>query len=432
MGSASPDVRTPAAVALGRPPIVSVLAAFAAMTVAMTGVVALSSQSVIRTVPVLTGPTWLDAWFQMDSGWYYLIATDGYFYNPGQQSAIAFFPTYPMAVRGLGSIIGDDQVAGSLIGVIAGLATALLFAIWVWRRLPHSSAVTAIAVLLLYPYAFYLYGAMYGESLFILTAIGSFMLLERRNYWLAGLVGALACAGRPVGVAVAVGLVVRMLEMRADARLAADAEHIAQASEPGESAEPIAAGASGGDTDPHRARLRDLVRAVPAVRWREAGVLVAGLGLVAWCVYLWTEFGDPLAFVAVQQAPGWDQGSGPKTWLKFTYLGTLLYGPLDIAVRITAQAVMCLFAVLLLRRVWRRFGWGYAAYSVVVLAIPILGTKDFMGTGRYVLVAFPVVAAAGDFLAARAPTWLRITVLAVLGAGLMVATAFYARGVAVS
>jgi len=68
----------------------------------------------------------------------------------------------------------------------------------------------------------------------------------------------------------------------------------------------------------------------------------------------------------------------------------------------------------------------------VVLAIPLLGTKDFMGTGRYVLVAFPVVAAAGDFLATRAPTWLRVTVLAVLGVGLMVATAFYARGVEVS
>ena len=432
MGAASPDVCTPAAVASGRPPIVAVMAAFAAMTVAMTGVATLASQFVIRTVPVLTGPGWLDAWFQMDSGWYYLIATDGYFYNPGQQSSIAFFPTYPMAVRGLGSIIGDDQIAGSLIGVLAGLASALLFTIWVWRRLPRAGAVTAIAVLLLYPYAFYLYGAMYGESLFILTAIGSFMLLERRHYWLAGLVGALACAGRPVGVAVAVGLVVRMLEMRADRRPDADASHRAQASEVAESAEPIAVGASGGVPGPHRARLSDLVRAVPAVRWREAGVLVSGLGLVAWCVYLWTEFGNPLAFVAVQQAPGWDQGSGPKTWLKFTYLATMLHGPVDVAIRITAQGIMCLFAVLLLRRVWRRFGWGYVAYSVVVLAIPILGTKDFMGTGRYVLVAFPVVAAAGDFLAARAPTWLRFTVLAVLGVGLMVATAFYARGVEVS
>ena len=53
---------------------------------------------------------------------------------------------------------------------------------------------------------------------------------------------------------------------------------------------------------------------------------------------------------------------------------------------------------------WRRFGWGYAAYAAVVIAIPIIGTKDFMGTGRYVLAAFPVIAAAGDFLTVEGGT----------------------------
>ena len=87
-------------------------------------------------------------------------------------------------------------------------------------------------MLLLYPYAFYLYGAMYGDSLFLLTAIGSFVLLERRHYWLAGLVGALATAGRPVGVAVAVGLVVRMLEMLAEQRALAGGRTVAPAHAP--------------------------------------------------------------------------------------------------------------------------------------------------------------------------------------------------------
>lgn len=443
MGSTSADVRTPGDFA-GRPPVGALIAAFVAMTVIVTAVVTLASQTDVRLVPMLTGPRWLDGWFQMDSGWYYRIATEGYFYLPSQQSSIAFFPTYPLSIRALGSVLGDDQVAGSLIGVLAGLATAVLFANWVWSRLPRAGAVTAIAVLLLYPYAFYLYGAMYGESLFMLTAIGSFMLLERRHYWLAGLVGALATAGRPVGVAVAVGLVVRMLEMLAEQRALATVATAAGSvgpppddpdhpDDPGYPARPADQVAAAPRSDyPHHPRWRELLRAVPAVRWREAGVLVSGLGLAAWCIYLWTQFGDPLAFVSVQAAPGWNQGSGPRTWFKVAYLGTMVFGPVDVAIRTTAQALLCLFAMLLLRRVWRRFGWGYAAYSVVVLAIPLLGTKDFMGTGRYVLVAFPVVAAAGDFLASRAPTWLRVAVLAVLGAGLMVATAFYARGVEVS
>ncbi len=52
------------------------------------------------SLPYLDGPIWLDGWSEGDSGWYYGIATYGYFYNPGQQSSIAFFPSYPLTVRG--------------------------------------------------------------------------------------------------------------------------------------------------------------------------------------------------------------------------------------------------------------------------------------------------------------------------------------------
>lgn len=85
-------------------------------------------------------------------------------------------------------------------------------------RLPHRAAVLAVVVLLVYPYAFYLYGPMYADSLFLLSAVGAFALLERRWYLAAGLVGALATAGRPVGVAVVAGLVVRTLELLAQDR----------------------------------------------------------------------------------------------------------------------------------------------------------------------------------------------------------------------
>src|SRR5207342_566101 len=112
-------------------------------------------------------------------------------------------------------------------------------------------------------------------------------------------------AGRPVGVAVAIGLVVRMLEMLAESRAVASSLPVqASTSHP---ANPTGAGAAADRTAPadppaarmvSRPKLRELFAAVPAVRWREAGVLLSGLGLAAWCVYLWIEFGDPLAFVA--------------------------------------------------------------------------------------------------------------------------------------
>ena len=79
---------------------------------------------------------------------------------------------------------------------------------------------------------------------------------------------------------------------------------------------------------------------------------------------------DPLAWIEVESAPGWNQGVGPATWFKIVYAGTLIKGPYDVAALLTLQALACLCAVLLLRRVWRLFGWGYLAFAAVVLLDP--------------------------------------------------------------
>ena len=248
------------------------------------------------------------------------------------------------------------------------------------------------------------------------------MLLERRWYWAAGLVGALATAGRPVGIAVAIGLVVRTVELIAiDRARARRADEIA--------ADPDADVPD--DATSHRS-WRELRDAIRSVRWRHAGVLLSGAGIGGWCLYLWLAFGNPIAFVDVESAPGWDQGVGPHTWFKITFFGTLIKGPYSIGALLIVQAVACLCAVLLLRRTWRLFGWGYTAYAAVVLLIPIIGTKDFMGTGRYVLAAFPVLAAAGHYLATRRQWWVRPLVLITCATLLVALTTLYGRSVEVS
>ena len=47
-------------------------------------------------------PGWLAGWCQGDGGWYLRIAESGYFYTPGRQSSVAFFPVFPMLLRGFG------------------------------------------------------------------------------------------------------------------------------------------------------------------------------------------------------------------------------------------------------------------------------------------------------------------------------------------
>lgn len=401
--------------AAGCPPWAWILGIWAvlAVVVTMVAITAIAHRSPTNTN--IESRPWIDAWLVDDARWYQAIAADGYSYTPGQQSSVAFFPAYPMAVRGVGLLLGGDvRLAAWLVALAAGLAAVLLFTGWVWSRLPRPAALTAVAVLMLYPYSFFLYGPMMSDAFFLLLALAPFVLLERRMFWAAGFVGALATAARPVGVAVAVGLVVRTLEVLAERRATAPP------------------GRGPARRWPAHVGWRELYRAVPAVRWREAGVLLSGVGLAAWCVYLLVNFGDPLAFNTVQAAPGWYQGTGPKTWFKAVFLGTMVKGPFDVALRLFAQALMCLIAVLLLRRVWRLFGWGYLAFSVVVLLIPLLGTKDFMGTGRYVMAAFPVIAAAGHVLANARPGWLRPVVLAAGFLGMLVVTWVFATGTSVT
>ena len=377
----------------------------------------------------LDGPAWLDPWFQGDSAWYHRIADLGYSYTPGQQSPIAFFPAYPLLVFGLGELLGGDfSTAGSLITLVSAAGAVVLFADWVRARVAPRTAVVAVALVLMYPYSLFLYGSGYSDASFLLSALGAFALLERRHYVLAGLVGVVATAGRPVGVAVTAGLVIRAVELIAEDRAARR--------ETG-----VLVGSGGGNSTadaplegrPGPVPWRELVQAVRFVRWRQAAVLLSGAGLIAWMTFLGLRFGDPLAFASVQGAPGWNQGAGPYTWFKVPFIGTVLKGVYPDVVLLVPQALACLAAVLLVRTVWRRFGWGYAAYTFVSLAIPLIGTKDFMGTGRYVLAAYPVLAAAAVVLTdERRPRWLAPVVLALLLVGLGIASVAYVNGVEVS
>ena len=392
-------------------------AAYVVILVALSALVSLVYRPQTGVEATLDGPEFLDAWFHRDSGWYWAIAEHGYFYIPGQQSSIAFFPSYPLTVRGVGNLIGGDmQLAGTLVAVAAALAATLLFAQWARERLAPRSAAVATALMLLYPFSFFLYGPVYGDSLFILGAVAAFVLLDRGHPLLAALVGITATAGRPVGLAVTVGLAVRALELLALRRRASAA---------------MAGDAPDGPAD-RSVTLRELVSVIPFARAREYVVLLSIAGLVSWCVYLQVEFGDALAWIHVQAAPGWNQGSGPSTWFKVHFAGTLVNGPLENILLLAPQALASGLAVLLVPRVRRLFGWGYAALAAGVLAIAIIGTKDFMGTGRYALAAFPVMAAGGDVLATRGARWVAPLALGLSGAGLVVASIFYSRGYAVS
>lgn len=337
-----------------------------------------------QVIPPFHGWRWLQGWAQWDSGWYSAIAQGGYGYIPGQQSTIAFFPSYPLLMRAVAYVVGNTYVAGFLVTVASGAAAVRLFFGWLRERMGPRQAWAALAFLLVYPYAFFLYGAIYPTAFFVLTLVGAFVLLEHGHPGWAGVVGALATAARPTGIVLVVGLAVRAYERRRQL----------------------------GDDRPV---------------WRDAGVLLSGLGLAAFCIYQWRRFGDPFAFITVQSA--WGQESGPHTWLKvrfFEDLRGLPHRHVLASASYLAHPLLTAGALALVPRVFRRFGYGYGTYTLLMILVPALSTKNFFGMSRYLLAAFPCFAVVGELLIERPK--LAAVVYPVCAVGLVVLTAAYSQG----
>lgn len=404
-----------------------VLAVFAGILAAVWLIAAVAAEVIPRDYlyPRLAHPAGgplTDMWMRWDASWYREIVRHGYRYEPGVQSAVAYFPAYPVAIAAVGWAFPTIATAGVALTVAAGAGAAVLFHRWCADRMTAQSALMALLVLLTYPYAWYLFGPVYSDAFFVCAVIAAFVLVERDHFVLAGLVGFVVTASRPTGIAAAIGLVLVVLE-RANQVAAAHgvAKHDDQS------------GARDDRSLESERRTRRLGRAVMkrfdprAWSWRATPVLVSFGGLAAWASYLWVRFGDPLLFLHIEST--WWQGAGPRTWLKVAFFDQIHNVPHSVfASSLMLHAVVALGAIALVPAVARRFGWGYAGYVLIVMGIPLLGTKDFMSSGRYLLAAFPLFALIGVWLS-QFRSWIpRVLWLSVSAILLLVFTALWSAG----
>lgn len=149
-------------------------------------------------------------WSRWDGGWYYSIAKHGYNFTPGQPSNAAFFPLYPMLMRGAHLLIQSKSDAGWFHAGVLVSNVALLVALgyfYLLVRMDYDEVIARRAVLyvLVFPMTLFL-SAVYAESVFLAAAIAAFYYARNGRWWLAGMLGCAAALSRPPGCIIFFGL----------------------------------------------------------------------------------------------------------------------------------------------------------------------------------------------------------------------------------
>lgn len=325
-------------------------------------VVMLAATAILRLVIGNGHITLADAWDQHDADWYLAIAQYGYNYSPIAPSRANFFPLYPMLVMVFGRLASamglpaPYTVAGMAISWVTFTIAIVALYHLALRFFDRRVAIGAVALIAVFPFSFY-YGAVYTESIYLICVAIAFVAVERRNWWLAAGVTGISTAVRPPGLILGgcVGLAYLFLYLRERRWL----------------------------------------------RWDMLSMALIPTGALAYSLYCWVAFGDPLAYVKTSQA-GWHeklQTSGlhfawgmlksPSTWSLISQpVAWIKPDHLHLTSDIAYMAIAAVF-LLMTPVVWKQMGPVYAAFLTLNLMAPVLEFPNLNSLGRYLSVLFP-------------------------------------------
>lgn len=294
----------------------------------------------------------LQAYARWDSGWYLNIVLHNYRFESVEQNAsIVFFPLYPLLMEGLGKILNHQYILSGIIISSLSLAGATLFLYFLAKidlkktKLAYSS----VLYLLLYPYAFF-HVAVYTESLFLLTVLGSFYFARKKQWLPAALFAALSSAARPTGL---VMFLILFLEYLDQVNF-------------------------------------DFKKIKEDILW----IFLAPLGIIMYMGFLFTKFGDPFLFMKAQKA--WSRETSLSPFKFFDMLSSYFHDFLGI---FTEQApyhlsngidfFVFVFFVAASIYVFFKVRKSYGAFMFISIMIPAL-TQTLVSIGRYAAVLFPI------------------------------------------
>ncbi|MGH7729581.1 MAG: mannosyltransferase family protein, partial [Vulcanimicrobiaceae bacterium] len=285
----------------------------------------------------------LAVWGRWDAVHFLDIAQHGYY-----GTEMAFFPLYPLAIRTLGALLGNDLLAGLLISNVAFFFGLLFFYKLVEHQFDRTVARRATFYVSIFPTAVF-FSAVYSESLFFALTVASFYYISEHRWLRAGVLGALASATRPEGVLLVVPLLIE------------------------------AAATAGG--------WRALVASPRRATRQLMGTALVPLGLLLYMAWLWVLRGDPLYFSHVQVH--WGRHFAPPWVSLIDAVGKIAHGP---PVGIANEGIQLAFTLLMVALLIGSFGRlrpSLVAYMLLSILVP-LSTSSLMSMPRFALVLFPM------------------------------------------
>ncbi|MDQ1671584.1 MAG: hypothetical protein QOC98_146 [Frankiaceae bacterium] len=319
----------------------------------------------VGIAPPARASNWFERW---DSFWYLEIARHGYpsVIEPLSQdrpySPLAFFPLWPLLVRGTGNLIGGHPtIAAYLLNFLLAGVLALLVRMVFARVTDDRTADVAVLLYVFFP-GTNVFSAAYSEPLALCLAAGTLLALLHQRWWVAGILAALAGATRPP-IAMAVFAALAWVVLAAVARPATGEDGLR--------------------------RLRPLI-----------APLLAPLGLVAFAVYGWRHTGHPLAWREAEQLFGnhIDFGRSFATDVSGAIAENVRAPATGLAVLVwISVAILLVLAVFFVLRLPPAM---LVVYTVVSLVVPAT-TSALMPKVRFLAAAFPLILPLAGWLRER-------------------------------
>ncbi|MFI5888873.1 mannosyltransferase family protein [Actinoplanes sp. NPDC051513] len=149
-----------------------------------------------------------------DGGWFLRVAVNGYPHGYTYDASghlegneLAFFPLYPMLIRGVSALGLSPETAAIGVSWIASIGAAIALHL-LGTTLYHRRAGWALVAICCSAPVSVVLSMAYSEALFLALVAGMFVAAHRKVWWAAGLLGLGAALTRPTGAAAALALAV--------------------------------------------------------------------------------------------------------------------------------------------------------------------------------------------------------------------------------